>query len=115
MQAELEALSGKAAKGVLYRVAFRSGCRAAEGLRQLAAKTNPAAGPAAIIPRLADLAQAAGHGFSEVTIVDLAERDITWVMPASSSPSSTRQARTPCATTTRDFSQGSCPRSSARP
>ncbi len=80
MQGELEVLSGKAAKGVLYRVAFRSGRRAAEGLRLLAVQSHAGVGVEALLQRLRDLALAAGHGVSEVTVSDVGKREVTWVI-----------------------------------
>lgn len=81
MQAELETLSGKAAKGMLYRVAFRSGRRAAAGLQRISSPGDSAADAAAGLQGLVDLALAAGHGFSEIPVGDVAKRDIMWIMP----------------------------------
>lgn len=80
MQAELESLSGKAAKGMLYRVAFRSGRRAVEAL----ALATPAGATdeerIARLQRLQDVTRASGHGISEVAVVSLARREVTMGM-----------------------------------
>lgn len=80
MQVELETLSGKASKGVLYRVAFRSGRRAVEALGLACPAETPDAECAARLRRLEDIALAAGHGFSEISTGDLAKREVTWII-----------------------------------
>ena len=80
MQAELESLSGKAAKGMLYRVAFRSGRRAVESLGLSCPPETPEDERVARLRRLEEITRAAGHGTSEVTVGDLAKRDITLTM-----------------------------------
>lgn len=80
MQVELETLSGKASKGVLYRVAFRSGRRAVEALGLACPAGTPDAECAARLRRLEEISLAAGHGFSEVSTGELAKREVTWIM-----------------------------------
>lgn len=80
MQAELEMLSGKAARGVLYRVAFRSGARAAEGIARATGPARTDEEKAAELHRLVALAFAAGHGLSALSVGDVANRDLTWVI-----------------------------------
>jgi predicted hydrocarbon binding protein len=83
IQAELEAISGKAAKGILYRVAFRSGRRAVEGLGLASPPGTPEAETIARLLRLQDIALAAGHGFSQITFGNLAKREVTWTVKQS--------------------------------
>ena len=83
MQAELEALSGKAAKGVLYRVAFRSGRRAVEGLGLAAPPGASEAERVARLRRIEEITAAAGHGLSAVTVGDLEKREVTMTLPDS--------------------------------
>ncbi len=80
MQAELETLSGKAARGMLYRVAFRSGRRAVESLQLAPPSGAPTAERVARLRRLEAIAFAAGHGISTVTPGDLAKREVTMTM-----------------------------------
>ncbi len=83
MQAELEALSGKAAKGMLYRVAFRSGRRAVEGLHLVAPPGATDAERVARLRRVEEITAAAGHGLSAITVGDLAKREVMMTMPDS--------------------------------
>ncbi len=80
MQAELETLSGKAARGMLYRVASRSGRRAVESLRLAPPSGAPSAERVARLRRLEEITFAAGHGISTVTPGDLAKREVTRTM-----------------------------------
>jgi len=80
MQAELEALSGKAAKGMLYRVAFRSGRRAVGALGLACDAGTPEAERSARLRRFEEITLAAGHGISTVTVDDLARRELTMTM-----------------------------------
>ena len=80
MQAELEPLSGKAAKGMLYRVAFRSGRSAAEalGLTHSNRTTEPEVRER--LRRIEQITFTTGHGASAVSIGDFADRDVTLTM-----------------------------------
>ncbi len=80
MQAELEALSGKAAKGMLYRVAFRSGRRAVESLGLDALEGSAPSAKVASLRQLEEITLAAGHGFSSVAVGDLGKREVTLTM-----------------------------------
>ena len=80
MQAELEALSGKAGQGMLYRVAFRSGRRAVEALGLAPPAGASDAERTARLRRFEEITLAAGHGISTVTVGDLARRDVTMTM-----------------------------------
>ena len=80
MQAELESLSGKAAKGMLYRVAFRSGRRAVEALGLATTAGTSDAERIARLQRLPEITQVSGHGISEVAVVSLARREIAMSM-----------------------------------
>lgn len=80
MQAELEALSGKAAKGMLYRVAFRSGRRAVQALGLAAPGDASAEERATLLRRLEDLTLAAGHGISRLSVGDLSKREVKLIM-----------------------------------
>ncbi len=80
MQAELECLSGKAAKGMLYRVAFRSGRRAVEALGLAPPAGAPEAERAARLKRIEEVTAAAGHGLSSLALGDLGKREVTLTM-----------------------------------
>lgn len=80
LQKQLEDLSGRASKGILYRSAFRSGQRTAEVLGDRE-PTNP--GTEARLTRLLrlpDFAFAAGHGRSELKVEDLDRGETTWIL-----------------------------------
>lgn len=80
MQAELESLSGKAAKGMLYRVAFRSGRRAVDALGLAAPAGASDSERIARVQRLPEITRASGHGNSEVAVLSLARREVTMSM-----------------------------------
>lgn len=80
MQAELEALSGRAAKGMLYRVAFRSGRRAVEMLGLACDADTPEAERVARLRRFEGITLGAGHGISTLSVVDLSRREVTMTL-----------------------------------
>jgi len=81
MQAQLEDLMGKAAKGVLYRAAEQAGRRFAETLGAANTAEGDDGTHLAVLLRLAEFLRHVGHGYAELVIVDIGRIETTWTMP----------------------------------
>jgi predicted hydrocarbon binding protein len=80
LQAQLEAVLGKAARGALYRAAFSAGSRAGSAVGGV---LPPGGDVDGTLRQLAQFLAIAGYGSAEVRSLDWGRRETEWVMHGS--------------------------------
>lgn len=83
LKRELEAVVGKAAKGILYRAAEQAGRWAAGRFSQTLTKNADDMARVTILLRMAETLPMMGHGKTNLVIGDLSALETTWTFPFS--------------------------------
>lgn len=83
LQGQLEETTGRAAKGILYRVSYLAGQRAAGILGGPLEESDGPAGLEARLPKVVDFVLLTGFGNIVASIEDASEAATTWTLPDS--------------------------------